>query len=373
MTSSNPGSSPQIKLAFLTLDFYPQVGGVQNYLFEISRRLGRNFNVLVITPEQGSLPPHTPLQKIAPAAPHALGFWQTLRNHQPDVVIVGHAHPQLLLAATLYRRGRYAAITYGNDYLAAQKRWHRLLFNQLLRQANPLMTISAANVERLEALDLCPTAVIHPGTDPQRFYPPPTRSQNALTLLTVARLVPRKGIDTLLRLLPQFLAGYPQLTYQIVGDGPDKPRLRQLCRELDVESHVQFLGKVSDDALPQIYRKADVFVMLTREEAQQTSVEGFGIVYLEASASGLPIVATRCGGVADAVRDGVTGLLVPPDAPEAAQQAIARLLADAELRASLGRAGRRLVEEELNWDQTAVHFQSAITAVLPAYPPKPAA
>ncbi|MCB8982266.1 MAG: glycosyltransferase family 4 protein [Ardenticatenaceae bacterium] len=365
MQESDPNRTQSAKIAILTLDFYPQIGGVQSYLFEIARRLGSAFDIAVVTPQPGELPPATPLRKVKPPAPHALGFWQVLRQKQPDFVIVGHAHPQLLLAAALYGRKKYAAITYGNDYLAAQKRWHHALFNKLLNQANPLVTISEANVRRLLALNLNPTAVVHPGTDPQRFHPAPPRATGPVTLLTVARLVPRKGIDTVLKLMPSLLDRHPRLLYRIVGSGPDRERLEELVHSLTLSAHVEFVGRASSEELPKIYRNADIFVMLTREEQNQTSVEGFGIVYLEASASGLPIVATHAGGVADAVHDNVTGLLVSPDNPDQALQALTRLIDDEALRHRLGQAGRRLVEDELNWDKTAVKFQALLTAVLP--------
>lgn len=118
-------------------------------------------------------------------------------------------------------------------------------------------------------------------------------------------------------------------------------------------SATTFHGLVPDEELPDLYRKTHIFVMPTREEQEAASVEGFGIVYLEASASGLPVVAGHSGGAVEAVRHGETGFLVPPDDVGALSETLHRLLDDAELRRRLGENGRRWVEDEMNWDRAA--------------------
>jgi phosphatidylinositol alpha-1,6-mannosyltransferase len=126
-----------------------------------------------------------------------------------------------------------------------------------------------------------------------------------------------------------------------------------MAATLGIASHVHFLGDVQEDALPRLYAAADVFVMLAREIPEQDSVEGFGIVYCEAAAAGVPIVAADSGGVSDAVRDEETGILVPPNDPEAAARAIRRLIENRAVRQEMGRNGRRLVKEHYNWDRAA--------------------
>ena len=121
------------------------------------------------------------------------------------------------------------------------------------------------------------------------------------------------------------------------------------------------MDSVSDSELPEIYRQATIFVMPARAEYHAGSVEGFGIVYLEAGASGLPVVAARTGGAAEAVLANETGLLVPPDDPPALALALARLLDDGALRQRMGRAGRRWIEREMNWDRAAQQFLSIIS------------
>jgi phosphatidylinositol alpha-1,6-mannosyltransferase len=196
------------------------------------------------------------------------------------------------------------------------------------------------------------------GTDPERFRPLDASSlRNALALtdtsvvLTVSRLVPRKGIDTVLRALPEVLDAVPSLTYLVVGTGPDRERLERLATNLGIRPHVHFTGHVPFDDLPRYYNAADVFAMPSREASPD--VEGFGLVFLEAGACGIPVIGARTGGIPDAIQDGETGLLVPPSSPEALANALTRLLSSPDLAHRLGEQGRRHVVQEANWDHVA--------------------
>ena len=343
------------RLAILSLDFYPDPGGVQTYLYEIALRLDSSFRVTVLTSAKGELPPYTPFEKIQLSHGTARHFRSQLRTMRPDFVLVGHAHPQMLVAAAL--SGRYAALAYGNDFLAAQARWHRPLFNRLLRHAEPLITISRANQARLDRLGITVDAVVLPGTDPARFTPPETPVAEPV-LLTVGRLVSRKGHRTVLHTLPRLRRHFLGLRYLVAGVGPERPRLEALAVELGVRDAVDFLGHVPEDGLPALYRRAAVFVMPVRAEA--ASVEGFGIVFLEASACGLPVVAGGSGGAAEAVRAEDTGLIVPPDDPDSLGDALLRLLGDPEMRSRMGQSGRKWVESEMNWDRAAAEIAAAL-------------
>jgi phosphatidyl-myo-inositol dimannoside synthase len=349
----------QRRLAILTLDFPPQIGGVQQYLYEIGRRLGEIYKVTVVTPIAGELPPNSNMSKVTISSSSFYQFYRAIRRLKPDLLLVGHAHPQLLLSAKLSRR-RYTAVAHGNDFLAAQSHWHHVGFNKLLTQAKPLITNSQTNAARLQALKLPKPIIIYPGTNPTQFTPKTEMTANGMTLLTIGRLVPRKGIDTTLQAVALLLEQHPALQYQIGGSGPDLPRLRSLVQQLGIGSNVTFLGHVAPETLPDVYREAAIFVMPTRERPQAGSIEGFGIVYLEASASGLPVVASRSGGAAEAVVEGETGFLIPPNDPAALADALDKLLQSGELRQKLGRNGRSWVETTMNWNRAARQFQAAL-------------
>jgi phosphatidylinositol alpha-1,6-mannosyltransferase len=168
-------------------------------------------------------------------------------------------------------------------------------------------------------------------------------------VLTLCRLVPRKGIDTVLRALPAVARAVPNVHYVVAGNGPDRERLDTIVREVDMYRRVTFLGRVDD--VPACMSAADVFAMPARSEPPD--VEGFGLVFLEANACGRPVVGARAGGVPDAIVPGETGLLVEPDDPEGLAEAIIELLQDPALATRLGKQGRARVEAWCSWDRVA--------------------
>ncbi len=340
-------------ISLLTLNFPPEIGGVQTYLYETMQRIALQNNVTIITPAKGSLPKTSSFTKVEISKGKAHLFWQSLRHHKPHKILLGHAHPQLLLPAMLYSKNNYATIVHGNDYLAAQHRWHRPIFNWLLAHSQHVIVNSQANATRLTQLGIHNPIVIYPGADIQRYHPADRENKRPFTLLTLGRLVPRKGIDIVLRTLPRLLAVCPNLRYLVAGNGPDQTRLEQLAMNLNVAHAVEFLGRIPEDKLPKLYQTADVFVMPAREIAEAGSVEGFGIVYLEASASGLPVVAGHSGGAVEAVRPSKTGLLVDPTDEAELANVLLRLLQDEPWRHQLGQNGRHWVETEMNWDRAA--------------------
>ena len=178
-------------------------------------------------------------------------------------------------------------------------------------------------------------------------------------LLTVARLVSRKGIDRVIEALSALREELPAVQYVVVGRGPDKGRLEQLARSAGLQGRVHFLQDVTDEELPDAYAAADAFVLAARDEPR--SVEGFGLVLLEAGAAGKPVVATAAGGVVDAVVHERTGLLVPPEAPGELAAALRRVLTDGDLGASLGRGGQEHATGEGSWDTAAGRIYAALS------------
>ena len=205
-----------------------------------------------------------------------------------------------------------------------------------------------------------PVAALDLGTDPVHFNP--SRDTGALRrrwgvgdapiMLTVARLVPHKGQDMGIRALAMLSRDFPQLRYIMVGEGHDELRLRELARELGVSDKVGFVGAMRDDELPEAYATSTIYLGASRVD-REINVEGFGISFLEAGASGVPSIAGDSGGVRSAVRDGETGIVVPPTDVDAIADAIRSLLVNAERRRQMGRAARHAVETHYNWERVA--------------------
>ena len=233
LPSHSSSSTSGLRVALLTLDFPPRVGGRQQYLFEIVRRIGRRCSLTVLHPDGNpSLCSEEPFQLVtlgqnssgrlpdagkSRSTPGAavLAFWRIARALEalrPHLTVVGHAHPRLLLPAAM-SRGRYLVLAHGNDFEAAQLRWHAPIFDRLLAGAQPLVTNSHANAQRLQKLGLSRSEVLPPGSDPDRFTPSASPPSGPPVLLTVARLVSRKGIDTVLQALPQLLDRAPRLQH----------------------------------------------------------------------------------------------------------------------------------------------------------------
>jgi phosphatidylinositol alpha-1,6-mannosyltransferase len=205
-----------------------------------------------------------------------------------------------------------------------------------------------------------PVAALDLGTDPETFSPDRDSGRlrskwgvgDAPVMLTVARLVPHKGQDVGIRVLASLTVEFPELRYVLVGEGHDEARLRALASELGVSDKVVFAGAISEEDLPEAYATATIYVGPSRVD-NEINVEGFGISFLEASSSGLPVVAGDSGGVRSAVCEGETGFVLPASDVAAWVKVIARLLRDDALRRRMGGAGRAAVENHYNWDRVA--------------------
>jgi len=230
----------------------------------------------------------------------------------------------------------------------------------------------AAEAERAVGHTL-PTVVVPPGVDVDRFHPldPAARATarahfgldpDATVVVGLSRLVPRKGFDVLLRAAADLRRSHPGLQVVIAGSGRDRGRLERLAARSGAPA--RFVGRVSDDDLPRLHGCADVFAMLCRNRWLGLEQEGFGIVFLEAAAAGVPQLAGASGGSHEAVIDGVTGTVVGhPRSVAETGRALAALLDHPERRHRLGDAGRLRVERELTYDVLAGRLAAAIAAV----------
>lgn len=207
-----------------------------------------------------------------------------------------------------------------------------------------------------------------PGVDEKTFHPASggdrVRARLGLTdrpvVVCVSRLVPRKGQDTLILAMPAVLARVPDAVLLVVGGGPYAGQLKKLAAETGVQDSVRFTGPVPWEELPAHYGAGDVFAMPCRTRRGGLDVEGLGIVYLEASATGLPVVAGDSGGAPDAVLDGETGWVVRGGSAEESADRIVTLLKDPGLRRRTGERGRAWVEEKWRWDLLAEKLKTLL-------------
>lgn len=207
--------------------------------------------------------------------------------------------------------------------------------------------------------------LITPGVDYENFKPSDLNTdlireyslEQKKVILTVGRLVDgRKGHEMIIRALPKILEKVPNAIYLIAGRGPYENYLTQLVKELKIDNYVKFLGYVPSDVLPSIYGICDIFAMICRETPEM-GVEGFGMVFTEASAAGKPVIGGRCGGTEDSIMDGVTGYRVDPDNLDEVTSRIIQLLIDDNLKEVMGARGREWVKQTSNWADKAKQLE----------------
>lgn len=283
--------------------------------------------------------------------------------------------PYACLARRLARRHNLPYLVTLHGSYAVKWAHHpadRLLFGPALRGASTLVAVSSRTAENARSLLPAARVVVIPnGVDVAAFAAAAGERRRARAQLgldnggqlifSVGALKPRKGFDTLIEAFSIVRRSASGARLLIVGSGDATP-YRELARRLGVGHAVQFLQNVPEEQLRGYYHAADVFALLPRE-MPTGEMEGFGLVYLEAAACGKPSIGTRSGGVAEAVIDGRTGLLVPPDRPEEAARALLVLLGNDDLAHRLGDNGRRQAEEH-SWEKIAARYTALYEAVL---------
>ena len=200
---------------------------------------------------------------------------------------------------------------------------------------------------------------IAPGIDVKHFVPHEVKKSRP-TIISVGRLVHRKGQDRLVEALPIIKRAIPEVELIFVGEGPHRKELDRLVEKHNLENSVRFIGRVNYKELPKYFSIGDVFAMPSRNRLFGLEVEGLGIVYLEASACGLPVIAGDSGGAPDAVIEGETGYVVDGNDIESIAARAIELLSDPNLRARLGQRGRTWVEAEWNWDIWSKRFSDLV-------------
>ncbi|MET8294194.1 glycosyltransferase family 4 protein [Streptomyces sp. NPDC005180] len=361
----------------VTNDFPPRQGGIETFVHAMATRIPGDDVVVYTSSEPGAaeydatLPfpvVRDPARMLLPTrrvTRRALGL---AREHGADRVWFGAAAPLAAMAPGLRRGGirRMVATTHGHEIWWARTPGAGRLLRRIGDHVDVVTYLGEYTRSRI-APALGPRARLErlvPGVDPAAFRPADDDAEAARrvrerhrlagrrVILCVARLVRRKGQDVLVKAMPAILRSTPDAVLVIVGQGPDAARLRRLASRC-APGRVVFTGGLDHAATAAYYAAADVFAMPCRTRKAGLEAEGLGIVFLEAAASGLPVVAGDSGGAPDAVLDGVTGSVVDGRCPAAVAEAVTALLTSPEERRLRGEAGRGWVARHWAWEGSA--------------------
>jgi phosphatidyl-myo-inositol dimannoside synthase len=368
----------------VTNDFPPRVGGIESFVLAMVRRLPPD-QVVVHTARQpgdaafdATLPfpvVRDPSRIMLPTPAITRRAIRIARERGCDSVWFGAAAPLGLMARALKTRAgvrRTVATTHGHEVWWAGTPGTRAMLRRI-GDTNDVLTYLGTYTRDRIAKALSASAAARmvrftPGVDDQAFHPGVDGSAvrevfglvDRPVVVCVSRLVARKGQDMLIRSLPAIQRRVPDAAVLIVGDGPQRGDLEKLVDRLGLRRDVAFAGAKAWVDTPEYFAAGDVFCMPTRTRKAGFEVEGLGIVYLEASACGLPVVAGDSGGAPDAVQDGVTGYVVNGRAAEDIADRVSQLLLDRELAREMGEQGRRWVEQRWRWDDLAVQLAALL-------------
>ncbi len=363
------------RVLVVTNDFPPRPGGIQTFVHELVRRMPPEDVVVYTSLWKGweafdRAQPFDVVREdtkvLLPTPRVRRRAEQILRTRGCDAVLFGAAAPLGLLGPALREAGatRLVALTHGHEAGWAQLPGARQVLRRIGDGVDTVTYLGEYTRGRI-ASALSDEAAgrmvrLTPGVDAEVFRPDPegrrlVRDRHGLAdrpvVVCVSRLMPRKGQDTLIEALPQIRRRLPRAALLLVGGGPYRSHLERLARKVAVSEHVVFTGSVPFEELPAHYAAGDVFAMPCRTRRGGLDVEGLGIVYLEASATGLPVVAGDSGGAPDAVLGGETGYVVPGGDTEAVAGTVSGALASPKGTDAMGARGRDWVAHQWSWEQ----------------------
>jgi len=388
-----------MRILFLSDAYLPHAGGARVYYHELYSRLALRFghHVTVVTTVGGQdagafdravcsdtfriQRRHRPLEsrklkywpKVIPAMFETLfDLWK----ERPDVVHFGDLFPQgttCLLLKKLFGI-RYSGYCHGEEVTqTALRRIQPFVRNSIYKNADCVIAANDFARRELLRVGVAPERMVKvlPGVDCRRFHPSPKPKdlleryhlEEKLVLLTVSRLVPRKGHTTVIDALAELLPTMPNIRYVICGTGPYECEIRACAEARGVANAVIFAGYVSPADLPRYYNLCDIFVLANTVEKTTGDTEGFGMVFLEASACGKPVISGIEGGTQEAVDEGVSGYRVDARSAGAIATVIRRLIDNQALREQLGNNGLRRVHRDFDWDKAAADLHNAISAL----------
>lgn len=374
------------QLLFVTNDFGPRAGGIETFVIGLIERRPFGSTIVYTSAQDGSADYDAKWLKdygvtvirdrakiLLPTPRVARALRRVIRDRELKVAAFGAAAPLGLLSASMKAAGikRTVALTHGHEVW-----WAKVFpFNLLIRRIG-------ATVDSLTYLgEFTRTAIsrslsksaqgsmikIAPGIDVDHFLPVDAsalRSQLGLAdkkvIVSVGRLVHRKGQDHLIQAMPEILKAHPDAHLLLVGKGPYLEHLAKLVAQFQLQDSVSFIGRIQYAELPQYICCGDIFAMPSRSRLMGLEVEGLGIVYLEASACGLPVIAGKSGGAPDAVVEGSTGLVVDGTNDEQIAQAAISLLSNPIKAKAMGAAGRQWIVDNWRWQIWSQEFEELL-------------
>jgi Glycosyltransferase len=373
-------------ILFVTNDFGPRAGGIETFVIGLIERRAFGSTIVYTSWQAGSheydarwksefgvtvIRDRAKILLPTPRVSHNLK--RLIREHNIQVAAFGAAAPLALLSASMKSAGvvKTVALTHGHEVW-----WAKVpLFNLAIRRIGSTtdsLTYLGDFTRKAISVSLSKKASqrmvkVAPGIDVEHFTPQDSTAlrkelglEKKKVLVCVGRLVHRKGQDRLIESMPEIIAKVPDAHLLIVGQGPYLDHLKKLVADNHLHGYVTFIGRIHYGELPRYICAGDLFVMPSRSRFGGLEVEGLGIVYLEASACGLPVIAGSSGGAPDAVVEGVTGVVVDGTNTRQIAQAAISLLSDPAKAAAMGGAGRTWIIENWRWGIWSQRFNQLL-------------
>ena len=380
-----PPESNYRKILLVTNDLGPRSGGIETFIHGLLEKLDGTQIVILASSQEGDTDFDKQLNrkygviiyrdraKILLPTPRVISKAKSImREHKATTIWFGAAAPLALMAPNLRRAGakRIVALTHGHEVWWAKSPIFRSAMRRIGNSCDVITylgpytksAIAKSVGKKTSLVQIAPgisTELFQPGNKPADLVAK-YQIGNRPTLLCVGRLVHRKGQDRLIEAMGKIKEEVPDVLLLLIGSGPREVHLRKLISKFGLENDVQLLGRITYDQLPKHFLLGDVFVSPSRSRLAGLEVEGLGIVYLEASASGLPVIAGNSGGAPDAVLENKTGLVVDGTNIDEIADACISLLANPTLAKEFGSAGRTWAIENWNWNYWGSRFAEVL-------------
>ncbi len=356
------------KTLLISYFFPPQIGGTENYYLNFCEKLDSD-RIVVLT--QSNIDDDK-FDKLQPYKIYRAEFfgglisprWWQLRHEVKKLIdeegieqiIFGHFHPLNILG--IYFKMPYFTFVHGTDVRQAQNNlWQNMMFKKVYKNCRQIIANSQYIANQVESItkDKSKISIVHPGINFDVFNQIVEDSEinraslnlraNDLVILSMGRLVSQKNFQTIIKLMPDLLLDFPNLKYIIAGAGPERDNLKKLAYNLGLKDSVKFVGRIDNNDISKLayYQMADLFVSVS------SVAEGFGITYLEAQASGLPVIASKIGGSGEAVANNQTGLLVDPNDLGQIKEAIVNLLKEEDRRIKFSQQAKAMAHDKFDW------------------------